>query len=101
MEAALQMPDQLWMLEQEIEFHQGLSGWNKTMDNIVFSNRAQTYEKAPQESLFFGTAVAREHGLGLRTKQQVSVKYFVYLRKKICCTYLWEKGDGRCCARKI
>lgn len=55
MEAALQMPDQLWMLEQEIEFHQGLSGWNKIhgMDNVVFSKRAQTYEKAPQESVFW------------------------------------------------
>lgn len=61
------------------------------MDNIVFSNRAQTYEKAPQgESFFFfffGTAVTREHGLRLRTKQQVSVKYLLYLRKKIRHTY--------------
>lgn len=53
MEAALQMPDQLWMLEQEIEFHQGLSGWNKIhgMDNIVFSEH-RPMRKPPRRVSF-------------------------------------------------
>lgn len=41
------MPDQLKMLEQETEFHQGLFGWNKIHgmdDNSAL--RAQPCEKA-------------------------------------------------------
>lgn len=52
------MPDQLWMLEQEIEFHQGLSGCNRShvSDNVVLQNTALW--ESPQET-GLGRAVAR------------------------------------------
>lgn len=66
MVAAIQMPDQLKMLEQETEFHQGLSGWNKIhgMDDSALRQRTALWEGSPWEPAF-SRAMTRKHGLGL------------------------------------
>lgn len=58
------MPDQLKMLEQETEFHQGLSGWNKIhgMDDNSALTTALS-EGSPLEPAF-SRAMTRKHSLG-------------------------------------